>query len=252
LCAGCAHRAAFYAIRKTFPKGLFPSDIGCYTLGLNLGAVDTVHCMGACISQGAGFYRAYAQDGGEVPTIVVTIGDSTFFHAGIPGLINAVFHKARFIVVVLDNSTTAMTGGQPTPQVGVMADGAEGDRVLIPDLIRACGVRFLKECDPYDQETFVSYLKEADQYCRSRDGGIAVVISKHPCLLDRETRRSQAALKVWVTEDCTGCRHCLERFECPALVFDKDEERVSIDGDRCIGCGVCVYVCPSGAIVCET
>ena len=252
LCAGCAHRAAFYAIRKTFPKGLFPSDIGCYTLGLNLGAVDTVHCMGACISQGAGFYRAYAQDGGEVPTIVVTIGDSTFFHAGIPGLINAVFHKARFIVVVLDNSTTAMTGGQPTPQVGFTADGAEGNQVLIPDLIRACGVGFLKECDPYDQETFVSHLKEADRYCRSSDGGVAVVISKHPCLLDRETRRSQASVKVWVSEDCTGCRYCMERFECPALVFDEEEERASIDEDRCIGCGVCVSVCPSEAIVCET
>lgn len=252
LCAGCPHRAAFYAIRKTFPKGIFPSDIGCYTLGMNLGAVDTVHCMGACISQGAGFYHAHARDGDGFPTIVVTIGDSTFFHAGIPALVNAVFQRARFILIILDNATTAMTGGQPTPQVGVTADGGEGDQVFIPDLVRACGVRFLEECDPYDQDKFVSHLKSADAYCRGLDGGVAVIISKHPCLLSRETVTSQPLFKISITEDCTACRHCIERFECPALIFDEDEERVGIDEDRCIGCGVCVHVCPSGAIISET
>ena len=252
LCAGCPHRAAFYAIRKTFPKGIFPSDIGCYTLGMNLGAVDTVHCMGACISQGAGFYHAHARDGDGFPTIVVTIGDSTFFHAGIPALVNAVFQRARFILVILDNATTAMTGGQPTPQVGITADGGEGDQVFIPDLVRGCGVRFLEECDPYDQDKFVSHLKEADEYCRGRDGGVAVIISKHPCLLSRETVTSQPLFKMSVTEDCTGCRHCIERFECPALIFDEEDGRVGIDEDRCIGCGVCVHVCPSGAIISET
>jgi indolepyruvate ferredoxin oxidoreductase alpha subunit len=149
LCPGCPHRAAFFAIRKTFPKGIFPSDIGCYTLGMNFGAVDTCHCMGACISQGAGFYHAYAADGDDFPTVVVTIGDSTFFHAGIPGLVNAVFTGARIIVVILDNSTTAMTGNQPTPQVGYMADGSRGAPVLIPNLVEASGVTFLRECDPY-------------------------------------------------------------------------------------------------------
>ena len=118
LCAGCAHRAVFYAIRETFPDGIFPGDIGCYTLGMNLGAVDTCHCMGAGLSQAAGFYHAYAAGGGPVPTIVATIGDSTFFHAGIPALINAVFHGARIILVILDNATTAMTGHQPTPRGG--------------------------------------------------------------------------------------------------------------------------------------
>ena len=132
LCAGCGHRAAFYAIRETFPAGIFPSDIGCYTLGMNFGAVDTCHCMGACIGQGAGFYHAYAAGGNDFPTIVVTIGDSTFFHAGIPGLINAVFQGARFILVILDNATTAMTGHQPTPQLGVRADGSAGTEGLHP------------------------------------------------------------------------------------------------------------------------
>ncbi len=126
LCAGCGHRAAFYAIREAFPEGIFPSDIGCYTLGLNLNAVDTCHCMGAGLSQAAGFYRAFADSGEEFPTIVATIGDSTFYHAGIPALLNAVFHRARFILVILDNATTAMTGHQPTPQLGVTAMGEPG------------------------------------------------------------------------------------------------------------------------------
>jgi indolepyruvate ferredoxin oxidoreductase, alpha subunit len=248
LCAGCAHRAAFYAIKTAFPAGLFPSDIGCYTLGLNLGAVDTCHCMGAGISQAAGFYRAYAAGGGEFPTIVATIGDSTFFHAGVPALINAVFHQARFILVILDNATTAMTGHQPTPQVGFTATGEPGHPVFIPDLVRASGAGFIQEADPYDLPDFVDLLKEADAYCRGASGGVAVVIAKHPCLLDKEARNSQAVYRMQVTEDCTGCRHCLDEFECPALSLDEAGGRVVIDGGRCVGCGVCVQVCPEGAI----
>jgi indolepyruvate ferredoxin oxidoreductase alpha subunit len=248
LCAGCAHRAAFYAIKETFPAGIFPSDIGCYTLGLNLGAVDTCHCMGAGVSQAAGFYRAYAAGGGEFPTIVATIGDSTFFHAGVPALLNAVFHQARFILVILDNATTAMTGHQPTPQVGLTAMGEKGHAVLIPDLVRACGAGFLRLADPYDVPAFMDLLREADAYCRSPEGGVAVVIAKHLCMLDQEARKSQATYLMRVTEDCTGCRHCLEDFECPALFLDEADGRVTIDGVRCVGCGVCVHVCPEEAI----
>jgi indolepyruvate ferredoxin oxidoreductase, alpha subunit len=248
LCAGCAHRAAFYAIKEAFPDGIFPSDIGCYTLGMNLKAVDTCHCMGAGLSQAAGFYHAYAAGGGQVPSIVATIGDSTFFHAGIPALINAVFQQARIMVVILDNSTTAMTGHQPTPQVGLTAAGAPGTPVFIPDLVRACGVQFLREGDPYDLAAFTELLTAADHYCRSEAGGVAVIIAKHPCLLDREARRQQPAYEMCVTADCTGCLHCLEEFECPALTLDETGERVTIDGSRCVGCGVCSQVCPAGAI----
>ena len=92
-------------------------------------------------------------------------------------------------------------------------------------------------------------LKKADAFCRSRDGGVAVILSKHPCLLNKGTVQSQPVFTMRITEDCTGCRYCLERFECPALVFDDEEERVRIDEYRCIGCGVCVHVCPSGAII---
>jgi indolepyruvate ferredoxin oxidoreductase alpha subunit len=248
LCAGCAHRAAFYAIKETFPQGIFPSDIGCYTLGLNLGAVDACHCMGAGISQAAGFYRAYASAGADFPTIVASIGDSTFFHAGVPALLNAVFSQARFILVILDNSTTAMTGHQPTPQVGLTAAGEMGHPVLIADLVRACGAGFLREADPYALPAFMELLKEADAYCREPAGGVAVIIAKHPCLLDRKAGKSQTAFAMCITEDCTGCLHCLEEFECPALSLDEADGRVVIDGVRCVGCGVCVHVCPAGAI----
>jgi indolepyruvate ferredoxin oxidoreductase alpha subunit len=248
LCAGCAHRAAFYAIKETFPQGIFPSDIGCYTLGLNLGAVDACHCMGAGISQAAGFYRAYASAGADFPTIVASIGDSTFFHAGVPALLNAVFSQARFILVILDNSTTAMTGHQPTPQVGLTAAGEMGHPVLIADLVRACGAGFLREADPYALPAFMELLKEADVYCREPAGGVAVIIAKHPCLLDRKAGKSQTAFAMCITEDCTGCLRCLEEFECPALSLDEADGRVVIDGVRCVGCGVCVHVCPAGAI----
>jgi indolepyruvate ferredoxin oxidoreductase alpha subunit len=248
LCAGCAHRAAFYAIKETFPNGIFPSDIGCYTLGLNLGAVDACHCMGAGISQAAGFYRAFAAGGAEFPTIVATIGDSTFFHAGVPALLNAAFHQARFLLVILDNATAAMTGHQPTPQVGLTAAGVRGHPVHIAELVRACGVGFLREADPYDLPAFMELLREADAYTRSPGGGVAVIIAKHPCLLDRGARKFQTAYQMCVTEDCTGCLHCLEEFECPALSLDEADGRVVIDGVRCAGCGVCVHVCPAGAI----
>lgn len=251
LCPGCPHRAAFYAIRKTFPKGIFPSDIGCYTLGMNFGAVDTCHCMGACISQGAGFYHAYAADGPDYPTIVVTIGDSTFFHAGIPALVNAVFTKARFILVILDNSTTAMTGNQPTPQVGFMADGTPGNTVYIPELVKAGGVRFMQECDPYDLEAFKKLLVDADRFCRSDEGGVAVIIAKHLCIMDKQAKKQQSTYRMNVTDECTGCKVCLERFECPSLVFDETTEKVFIDINTCIGCGVCKFVCPVEAITAE-
>jgi len=247
LCAGCGHRAAFYAIRETFPEGIFPGDIGCYSLGMNLGAVDSIHCMGAGLSQAAGFYHAYAAGGGPIPTIVATIGDSTFFHAGLPALINAVFHGARIILVILDNSTTAMTGQQPTPEVGRTAAGGAGHSVSIPELVRACGVGFLKEWDPYDIVGFREVLQEADWYCREAASGPAVVIAKHICMLDRKARQSQAVYEMCVT-DCVGCRHCLDNFECPALSLDEATEQVTIDGGRCVGCGVCVHVCPAGAI----
>ena len=249
LCPGCPHRVAFYAIKKTFPDGIFPSDIGCYTLGMNLDAVHTVHCMGACISQGAGFHQAYKQDGDKVPTVVVTIGDSTFFHAGIPALINAVLQDARIIVVILDNATAAMTGGQPVPHMGYTAGGKKTREIAIEPLVAACGVDFIESCDPYQQERFADLLQKADAHTRKDAGGVAVLISRHGCLMDPAVRKMQEAPAVIITEDCIGCGGCVDEFECPALSMDADNGVARVDADRCHGCGTCIPICPAQAIV---
>lgn len=251
LCPGCSHRTAFYSIKKCFPKGIFPSDIGCYTLGMNLGAVHTVHCMGACISQGAGFYQAYQQDDGPFPTVVVTIGDSTFFHAGIPALINAVIQQARIIVVILDNATAAMTGGQPVPHMGIAAGDKPTKAIAIEPLVKASGVDFLETCNPYDSEQFEALLKQADNYIRSPEGGVAVLIARHGCIMDPATRKSQESFKVTIQDNCIGCEKCTSAFECPALSMDRARNIAVVDQDRCIGCGTCIPVCPVAAIIKE-
>ncbi len=247
LCAGCSHRAAFYAIRKVAPKGIYPSDIGCYTLGLNLGGVDTVLCMGAAISQAAGFYQAYRLAGKTVD-IVATIGDSTFFHAGIPPLIDAVVQGARFVLVILDNSTTAMTGFQPTPATGTGEAGARATAADMEAIVRGCGVDYCRIGVPGRLPEFVSLLREALAY--SREKGLAVVIAREPCgVMERiRGRRPLESRRVTVSDACTGCRHCITRFECPALLCGEGDGRTRVDEVLCTGCGVCIDVCPVGAI----
>lgn len=240
LCPGCPHRASFYAIKKAAPKGIYPSDIGCYTLGINLGGVDTVLCMGAAVSQAAGFYHAYRITG-QQQDVVATIGDSTFFHAGIPPLIDAVVQGSRFVLVILDNATTAMTGNQPTPALGTET----GRAVDIASVVEGCGVRFCKTGDPLDLPRFTRLVKEAVDFARS--DSIAVVIAKSPCLVDRN-RPTVRRAQVQVDATCTGCRLCTRQFECPALVYDEALKKVSVDLLICSGCGVCLDVCPAGAI----
>lgn len=247
LCAGCPHRASFFAIKKAAPRGIYTGDIGCYTLGLNLRAVDTVLCMGAAISQAAGFYHAHKHEE-KRPDIVATIGDSTFFHAGVPALVDAVVQNVRFVLVILDNRTTAMTGSQPTPASGKGATGEALVEVDMETLVRGCGVRFLEVGDPYDISGFTSMVKAAVAYSRSQ--GPAVVIARHPCIIDL-ARQGKAAdpIEVMVTEDCDGCGFCLQHFECPGLVAVDDGQRTAVDPTVCNGCGVCLDVCPKGAIV---
>lgn len=251
LCAGCPHRAAFFAIKKAFPRGIYPGDIGCYTLGLNLGAVDTVLCMGAAVSMAAGFYHAYRNVGEKPRPIAATVGDSTFFHAGIPALVNAVVQDARFVLVVLDNSTTAMTGHQPTPAAGRTLDGKPVPAVSIEELARACGVRHVTVGDPYRFDHFVELLKDAGAHTQGDQGGVAVVIARRPCLMDRSHPQDWERRSVIVNEKCEGCAFCIKHFECPALEFQDEDQPIRINAGLCSGCGVCVHVCPHGALQVE-
>ncbi len=249
LCAGCPHRASFFAIKKAAKKGIYTSDIGCYSLGLNLGAVDTVLCMGAAISQACGFYHAYKNEK-KRPDIVATIGDSTFFHAGVPALIDAVVQNVKFVLVILDNRTTAMTGSQPTAASGIGACGEPLEALDIANLVRGCGVKFCKEGNPYQVKEFTALVKEAVKY--SREHGPAVIISRYPCVIDLARKGEKTEyIPVEITEDCDGCGYCIKHFECPALLYHEEEEEkyVSLDPLLCTDCGVCLNVCPKGAIV---
>ena len=248
LCPGCMHRAAFYTIRKSRPKAIFTSDIGCYTLGLNLGSVDTCLDMGAAITMASGFYHAYSQDDTQQP-IVATMGDSTFYHSGTAGLISAVYNDARFVLVILDNMTTAMTGMQPTPGLGIKADGSPGKKIPLERVITGCGIEFLEVLDPYDIKKLRKTLKSAFKHVKDPDGGIAVIIARHPCIIAYRDKAIAHRISVQVTDDCIACNHCLERFECPALYHDVDKEKTAVNPALCIGCGVCIDVCPTGSIV---
>ncbi|MGC9323959.1 MAG: thiamine pyrophosphate-dependent enzyme [Desulfomonilia bacterium] len=246
LCAGCAHRAAFFGIKRALPKGIYTSDIGCYTLGLNLGAVDTCLCMGAAVSQAAGFYHAFKHQQSP-PPIVSIIGDSTYFHAGIPPTINALVTGARFVLVILDNATTAMTGHQPTPATGGVSSDYTGRTLQLEEVLRGCGIKSIWVHDPYDLKTFRNIVKQA--HAKTQEEGVTAIIARHPCIRDRAALRDQERFSMKITEDCNQCGYCIEEFECPALVMGAT--RVQIDRTLCIGCGVCVDVCARHAIVAE-
>ncbi len=249
LCPGCPHRSAFYAIKRTFgPHAILPSDIGCYTLGLNLRAVDTCLDMGAAISMADGFYKAHHLGDVGRP-IVATIGDSTFVHAGLPALANAVHTGARFVLVILDNATTAMTGMQPTAASAALADGRAGLPLSLEELARACGVRFVRRIDPYQIKAFQALLREAEAYIRAPDGGVAVIIAERACVLYDPTPLREHPVPVAVTEDCDGCKYCLVAFECPALALNTTTGKVEIDRRLCIDCGQCIEACYKDAIV---
>jgi indolepyruvate ferredoxin oxidoreductase, alpha subunit len=248
LCPGCPHRASFFAIRKTRPKAIFTSDIGCYTLGMNLGAVDTCLDMGAAITMASGFYHAFAQDGVDQP-IVATIGDSTFFHSGTAGLLNAVYNGARFILVILDNEITAMTGMQPTPGIGIRADGSQGKKIALERVVKGCGVDFIEVVDPFDVKATTSLLKKAAAYTEDPEGGISVIIARHPCVIASRDQAIPERKHIIITDDCEECNLCIDRFECPALYHDDNLGRTEIDQALCSGCGVCLAICPKGAIV---
>jgi indolepyruvate ferredoxin oxidoreductase alpha subunit len=237
LCAGCLHRGAFYAIKKVFKDGIYPSDIGCYTLGLQLGVVDTTICMGASITVGSGIAHS-----GEKRDVVCTIGDSTFLHTGIQGLLNAVYNGADMTVVILDNRITAMTGHQPNPNSGQTACGVETPPVSLDALCRACGVTFVETVDPYDMTGMVNVLQEA-----KKRKGVKVVIAKQLCVITARRTGVKRGRYAVDSEACTGCGTCV-RFGCPAIEFADEKAQIN---ELCSGCAVCVQLCPVGAIVRE-
>jgi indolepyruvate ferredoxin oxidoreductase alpha subunit len=244
LCAGCPHRPAFFTIRNVFEDAVFTGDIGCYTLGINMGAVDTCLCMGASVGMAGGF--AQALQTGESKQVVATIGDSTFYHSGVPALINAVHTGSKFVLCIMDNNVTAMTGGQPTPANDWLADGSPGKAVDMEKLVKGCGVDFLEVIDPYDFETMRDCFQRAKQHTFSDGKGVSVVIARRPCV--RMPNVELSGMRFVVTERCDLCMSCVRDLECPAIYYVKGEKRMAIDEDLCGGCGFCAQVCPSQAI----
>ncbi|MDO8841120.1 indolepyruvate ferredoxin oxidoreductase subunit alpha [Methanocalculus sp.] len=234
LCAGCMHRSTFYAMKKVFKDGIFPSDIGCYTLGLQLGAVDTTICMGASITVASGINLC-----GEERDVVCTIGDSTFLHTGVNGLINAVYNGANMVVVILDNRITAMTGHQPNPNTGITACGVQSPSLSLETLCRACGVSCVETVDPYDLTLLLETMRKVKE-----EKGVRVIIARQPCIIVAK-RAGMKRRRFMVDPDiCTGCQLCI-KYGCPAIEFH--DEKASIN-DLCTGCAVCADICPAAAI----
>jgi indolepyruvate ferredoxin oxidoreductase alpha subunit len=245
LCPGCGHRAAFVAIRQAFPEALFPGDIGCYTLGVNMRVVDTCLDMGSSVNFAAGFYQAFHQDGKQ-PPVIATIGDSTFFHAGLSSLLAAVKSGKRFVLIVLDNEVVAMTGMQPTPGTGITAKQEQGKAISIRGMLEALGVRFIREVDAYRVDEMISAICQGVAFTRSPEGGVATIIAKRECILHAQSEgRVQPILnRVEATKTCIGCRACINSFDCPALIWNPERKKVEIDETICVGCGICLYACP--------
>jgi len=248
LCSGCPHRASFYAMKRAFPKAIFPSDIGCYTLGTNLEAVDTCVDMGGAITMAHGLAVAHAQDKIKQP-IIATIGDSTFYHAGLAPLLNSVYNDARYVLIILDNDITAMTGFQPTPGSGILADGTEGHKIPLEEAVHGCGVNYLKTVNPYEVDNLIKEIRAAVAYTKQEDGGLAVIIARFPCVLRDPSILKENPIRVTITDDCNGCMLCVDRFECPSILKDESEEKVFIDRKTCVDCGVCIFSCYRDAIV---
>jgi len=241
LCAGCSHRATFYIAKQAAGgmETIFPTDIGCYTLGLlpPLSMADFLICMGSSVSTSCGFSKTTNKK------VISFIGDSTFFHSGIPGLVNAVFNNHNFTLFILDNGTTAMTGHQPNPGVDMSQLNQTGyGRIAIEDIVRAVGVKELTIIQPFKVKKSIEAVKKAFEF-----QGVSVVISKEICTLYAKGLKLQKGKRYRVSDKCKNHRDCINQLGCPA--FYLDEGKVQINPTQCTGCAVCVQVCPENAIL---
>ncbi|TXT56839.1 MAG: Indolepyruvate oxidoreductase subunit IorA [Candidatus Thorarchaeota archaeon] len=249
LCAGCPHRATYYAIRTaTRGKAIYPSDIGCYTLSIAppLETADILFDMGSSITTACGLSQVTDQD------IVCTIGDSTFFASGLPGIVNAVYNHHPISIVVLDNRTTAMTGHQPHPGTGVTGMQEEVKPTDIADVCIGLGVQYVKVINPFNSiPNLVKEVREMVSWTKENNAP-AVLISKAPCALLTAAERRRTGdypAKYFVDSDvCNACKRCLNRLSCPAMYLNPDTGKAVIDETLCNLCGTCVAVCPQGAI----
>ena len=241
LCAGCPHRAMYYAIKQVYgPDAVHPSDIGCYTLGIlpPLKMADIVICMGASVGTSCGISKATDQK------VVSFIGDSTFFHAGIPALINAVHNNHKFTLVILDNGTTAMTGNQPHPGVDTTPMGVDTTQLSIESMVRGCGVEHVQVVNPLQVKKSIEAAKVSKDF-----DGISVIISKELCpLYARAIKKAKKARPFYVNQDkCKQHLDCINLLACPAMYID--DGKTMINEVFCIGCTVCAQVCPENAIL---
>ncbi len=240
LCPGCPHRATYYEVRQIVGESaLHPTDIGCYTLGVlpPISMADFVICMGSSVSSSGGFSRATDQK------VVSFIGDSTFFHSGITGLINAVHNNHNFTLVILDNGTTAMTGHQPHPGVDTQAMGDSTTHIDIETLVRGLGVQHVTTIKPFKVKSSLEAIKAAVDY-----QGVSVIISKELCPLfaKKVAPRSRKPFEVKL-DKCKGHLDCIKKVACPAMFVE--EGRARINPLQCIGCALCAQICPENAIL---
>ncbi|AMK14855.1 indolepyruvate ferredoxin oxidoreductase subunit alpha [Methanobrevibacter olleyae] len=241
LCAGCSHRSAYFAAVKAYQElgylsedMIFASDIGCYTLGISppYETADYLLSMGSSVGDGCGFSVATDQH------VMSFIGDSTFFHSGLSPLVNAVHNKNKFVLTILDNRITAMTGGQPNPGIPVDGMGDEAPAIPIEDIVEAIGVKFLKIVNPHNIKKTVDIYKEALEY-----DGVAVVIARYPCTLIKGQKKKAPMV---IKDNCVKCLECVKTLACPAISYLND--KVIIDEALCKSCAVCIQVCPNKAI----
>ena len=236
MCCGCPHRGLFYALKKA--KVYVSGDIGCYTLGASapLSAIDTCICMGASVSALHGYNKARGKDAEQKS--VAVIGDSTFIHSGITGLIDIAYNQSNSVVIILDNSITGMTGHQQNPTTGYNIKGDPTTAVDLEALCKAVGIKRVRVCDPYNLKEVESVLKE--ELAAEEP---SVIISRRPCALLKYVKHKPSL--VVDTEKCIGCKACLG-IGCPAISVHGG--KAAIDRTQCVGCGVCTTLCPKSAI----